>query len=80
MRRHPKSRLAELCPKGEKHVQPMTNNNDLPYQDTWFPSFKDTRKIEDIKENKEVVVSFPAEEECKWYRIKGKARLAMVAT
>ena len=68
--------LMTMSPEGEKNVRPMTNYNDSPYQDMWFPSFRDTRKIEDIEANKEVVISFPSVDEGKWYRVKGIARLA----
>jgi len=61
---------------GEKHTRPMTNYNESPYKEMWFPSFKDTQKIKDIQANNEVIISFPAEEEGKWYRVKGIARLA----
>ena len=61
---------------GETRTRAMTNFNETPYEPMWFPSFKDTRKINDIKANPMVVVSFPSEQEGKWYRIKSKARLA----
>ena len=54
----------------------MTNYNQSPYEPMWFASFLVTRKVEEIKGNPEVVVSFPAEEVGKWYRVKGKAHLA----
>ena len=54
----------------------MTNFNDSPYEEMWFPSFKDTQKVRDIESNPEVIVSFPAAEETKWYKVKGNARLA----
>ena len=61
---------------GESRRWAMTNYNESPYESMWFPSFKDTRKIRDIEANPEVVISFHAEETRKWYKIKGKARLA----
>jgi general stress protein 26 len=60
----------------ETRTRAMTNFNKSPYEPMWFPSFKDTRKIEDIKGNPLVVVSFPSKEKGKWYQIKGKAKLA----
>jgi general stress protein 26 len=60
----------------KKSTRPMTNYNESPYQQMWYPSFKGTQKIRDISENPEVVISFPAREENKWYRVKGTARLA----
>lgn len=62
--------------EGESKTRPMTNYNESPYESMWFPSFMDTQKIRDIKENPEVVISFPSTVRDKWYRVKGKARLA----
>ena len=61
---------------GEPSTRPMTNYNHSPYEPMWFASFLETRKVEEIKGNPEVVVSFPAEEVGKWYRVNGKAHLA----
>ncbi len=61
---------------GESRTRAMTNYNESPYESMWYPSFLDTRKIKDIKENSEVIISFPADEQGKWYKIKGKAKLA----
>ena len=68
--------LTTMNSEGEKHIRPMTNYNESPYEPMWFPSFLDTQKIRDIKENPNVVISFPANERDKWYRVKGTARLA----
>ena len=62
--------------QGESETRPMTNYNESPYEHMWFPSFMDTQKIRDIKENKDVIISFPTNERDKWYRVKGKASLA----
>jgi general stress protein 26 len=61
---------------GEIKTRPMTNYNDSPYEDMWFPSFKDTRKVKDIESNSKVTISFPSDEENKWYKVEGTARLA----
>ena len=61
---------------GESHTRPMTNYNESPYQPMWFPSFLETQKVEDVKANSDVVISFPTDERGKWYRIKGNAKLA----
>jgi general stress protein 26 len=58
------------------HTRPMTNYNESPYISMWFPSFRDTKKIDDIKTNPSVVVSFPAKKEGMWFRVNGKAKLA----
>ena len=67
--------LTTTSEKGEKKTRPMTNYNKSPYEEMWFPSFRDTRKIKDIMKNSEVIISFPGEEENKWYKIRGTARL-----
>ena len=61
---------------GEKKTRPMTNYNDSPYEDMWFPSFKDTRKVKDIESNSKVTISFPADEENTLYKVEGIARFA----
>ena len=68
--------LKTMTSEGESHMRPMTNFNESPYEEMWFPSFKDTRKIREIESNHEVVVSFPSSEEGKWYHVVGEARLA----
>ena len=61
---------------GESKTRAMTNYNDSPYEPMWYPSFLDTQKVKHIKENPEVIISFPTDEQGKWYKIKGEARLA----
>ena len=68
--------LTTLNSDNQTRTRAMTNFNESPYEQMWFPSFKETRKVEDIKLNPMVVVSFPAKEEGKWYRVKGNASLA----
>lgn len=68
--------LTTTSKDGVKSTRPMTNYNKSPYEPIWFPSFKGTQKIMDVTENPEVVVSFPSEEENKWFRVYGSARLA----
>ena len=68
--------LTTKSKEGQPSSRPMTNYNESPYEPMWFPSFKGTQKIKDVSENPDVVVIFPAEEEEKWYHIKGKASLA----
>jgi general stress protein 26 len=58
---------------GGKHTRPMTNFNTSPYESMWFPSFKNTRKIEDIKHNSNVTISFPTKEVNTWFKINGEA-------
>jgi len=61
--------------KGEMHSRPMTNFNDNPYGVIWFPSYNNTRKVGDIKQNKRTLILYPAIEEGKFYEIEGKAEL-----
>ena len=68
--------LTTTSKDGEKSTRPMTNYNESPYEPMWYPSFKGTRKIQDISENPDVIITFPAEEENKWFIVHGKARLA----
>ncbi len=68
--------LTTTSEEGVKSVRAMTNYNDSPYEPIWFASFEGTQKIKDIKSNPDVVISFPGDEENKWYKVKGKARLA----
>jgi general stress protein 26 len=62
--------------EGERHSRPMINYNEDPYKDIKFYTFTETRKVRDIKERSEAVISFPSEQEGKVYRIKGSAKLA----
>ncbi len=59
--------------EGEKNSRPMTNFNESPYEPMWFPSFKETKKIYDIRNNPNVVISFPTKEPNTWYKIEGEA-------
>ena len=65
--------LVTFGPDGEKHSRPMTNFNDTPYHTIWFPTYKETRKVKDIKSNDEVLLIFPHKEKEKFFKIKGKA-------
>ena len=58
---------------GDKHTRPMTNFNTSPYEPMWFPSFKYTRKMDDIKNNSQVTISFPTKEIDTWFKINGNA-------
>ena len=61
---------------GVRHSRPMTNFNDNPYDTIWFPSYNNTRKVEDIKENPSVKVLFPSLVKDQFYEIEGKAMFA----
>ena len=60
----------------EKHSRPMTNFNENPYETIWFPTYRKTRKVEDIEKNNKVLIIFPDENLDKFYEIEGKAEFA----
>jgi general stress protein 26 len=58
---------------GEEHSRQMTNFNEDPYGMIWFPTDRDTRKVEDIKENPRVLITFPSSKEGFYYEMEGRA-------
>lgn len=60
---------------GRKRYRAMTNYNENPYEMMWFPTFKDTRKVEDIKRNSKVLITFPSSKRGEFYEIDGTAEL-----
>lgn len=58
---------------GEERSRKMTNMNDDPYEMMWFPTYRDTRKVEDIKINPKVLLTFPSQRENEYYEIEGRA-------
>lgn len=68
--------LTTFSRNGEEHSRPMTNFTEEPSDLIWFPSDTKTRKVEDIKVNSRVVVTFPSESEGVFYELEGEARLA----
>ncbi len=58
---------------GEERSRQMTNLNDDPYKVMWFPTYKDTRKVEDIEKNHRVLLTFPSSREEEYYEIEGRA-------
>jgi general stress protein 26 len=60
---------------GEERNRLMTNLNKDPYSMMWFPTNRDTRKVEDIKNNPKVLITFPSLTEGKYFEIEGKAEL-----
>jgi general stress protein 26 len=61
---------------GEEKSRPMTNFNSNPYETFWFPTYRDTKKVEDINEQNKVLVKFPADKEGEFYEIEGIAEFA----
>ncbi len=58
---------------GEEISRPMTNFNEDPYKMMWFPTERKSRKVEDIKKNPKVLITFPSEKADEYYEISGKA-------
>ena len=59
--------------KGDKHSRPMTNFNENPYETMWFPTYRNTRKVQDIKENNKTLIIFPGKKRDEFYEIEGRA-------
>jgi len=64
--------LTTFQEEGERS-RPMTNYNEDPYGRMWFPTYRDTRKVEDIKRNPRVLITFPSSKEDEFYEIEGRA-------
>jgi general stress protein 26 len=60
----------------EEHTRQMTNFNENLQGTIWFPTERDTQKVEDIKNNDKVLITFPAEKRGQYFEIEGKAALA----
>lgn len=58
---------------GVERSRQMTNFNENPYKMMWFPTYRDTRKVEDIKKNPRVLLTFPSSREGEFYEIEGRA-------
>jgi general stress protein 26 len=68
--------LTTFSEKGEERSRPMTNLNEDPYGMMWFTTYRDTRKVEDIKKNPRVLITFPSSKEGEFYEIEGRAEFA----
>jgi len=66
--------LTTFSKDGRKRNRAMTNYNEDPYEMMWFPTFKETRKVEDIKRNPKVLVTFPSSKRGEFYEIEGMAK------
>ena len=67
--------LTTYSEKSEKRIRAMTNYNEDPYTMMWFPSFRDTRKVKDIKNNPKVLITVPGIKEDEFFEIEGRAEL-----
>jgi len=61
---------------GRETSRVMTNLNNNPYSTMRFPSYRDTNKVEDIKRNPRVLITFPRSREGEFYEIEGRAEFA----
>ena len=64
--------LTTFSDGGERSRQ-MTNFNEDPYKVMWFPTYRKTRKVEDIEKNPKVLITFPSSSEGEFYEIEGRA-------
>ncbi|MGD0805698.1 MAG: pyridoxamine 5'-phosphate oxidase family protein [Candidatus Bathyarchaeia archaeon] len=58
---------------GEKHERPMVNTNNSPYEVMNFNTYKNTRKVEDIKYISDVLIKFPGRIDGEYFEISGRA-------
>jgi general stress protein 26 len=61
---------------GEEHSRAMTNLNENPYGVMWFPTATSTRKVDDIKKNKKVLLLFPSPDGEWYYELEGEGSFA----
>ena len=67
--------ITTFSEEGRKRNRAMTNYNEDPYEMMWFPTFKETRKVEDIKRTPKVLITFPSNKRGEFYEIEGTAEL-----
>lgn len=60
----------------EERTRQMTNYNDNLNGIIWFPTEKDTKKVDDIKANKKVLITFPAGKRGEYFEVTGDASFA----
>jgi general stress protein 26 len=53
----------------------MTNYNETPYSMMWFPTFKKTTKVDHVKSNPKVLITFPSSRLGEFFEIEGRAEL-----
>jgi len=68
--------LTTFNEKGDEVDRQMTNYNEDPYSEMWFPTWTDTRKVRHIKNDPRSYITFPSEEENRFFRIQGITRIA----
>lgn len=60
----------------KENTRQMTNFNDYPYTQFWFPTEKDTKKVKDIKTNPKILITFPSGKRGEFFEIEGEASFA----
>jgi len=69
--------LEEAFIHGDKeNTRQMTNFNEDPYIQFWFPTDRDTKKVKDIKTNPKVLITFPSGKRGEFFEIEGEASFA----
>lgn len=67
--------LTTISKDGKMRSRPMTNFNKDPYKEVYFPSFKNTEKVSDIKTNNRVFIIFPCSKKNEFCEIEGRAEV-----
>ncbi len=67
--------LKTFSESSERQVRQMTNLNEDPYSMMWFTSDTKSRKVDDVKRDPRVIISFPSGKLGKLFEIEGKAQL-----
>ena len=61
---------------GKEHNRAMTNLNEDPYRTMRFPTYGDTVKVDDLKKNPKVMITFPASRDGEFYEVEGRGMFA----
>ena len=67
--------LTTFSEDGTEHSRKMTNVNEDPSTPMWFPTYLNTKKIQELKKNPRVLITFPAEKKGEFYEIEGRAEI-----
>ena len=67
--------LTTISKDGKMRSRPMTNFNKDPYKVVYFPSFKNTKKVSEIKTNNRVFITFPCSKKNEFCEIEGRAEV-----
>ena len=66
--------------KDGRRSRQMANFNESPHEKMWFQTYRDTRKVEDIKNNPRVIVTFPSVKRDEFWELEGRAEIEEVDT